>query len=200
MRIPHAVLAVASLSLLVASCTSDDPPAVADLGQVVPAAEQAPSGLRYADRLSGPVDLEAFRGDPQGRDAMGAAGFRSAWTALFADPALLAFFTLSRPGAQPPKQAELLTVTAALFSDAAGASEALRFFEEEAGATLEHPATESTATTFRIAGRRGGEATLSLGGTADEIVVLVRSQGAISPERVTELFDETLDGAREEVG
>jgi hypothetical protein len=194
------VLAIVAVAVMAPACGSDDVPAVADLGSVVPTAEQAPPGLRYADRLSGPADLEAFRGDPEGRDAMRRAGFRSAWTALFADPRLLEFFTLSRPDAEPPEDAELLTTTVVLCADAAGATEALRFLEDEAVSELRGGQSEGTESAFQVHGTRDGAPASALGATADEIVVLVQTQGEIPSDAVTDVFDRTLERARAEVG
>ncbi|MEX0754905.1 MAG: hypothetical protein WEA54_07145 [Actinomycetota bacterium] len=179
----RSVPALALIACLVVACTGDPVAQVTDLRAIVPMSDDAPDDLRYAGRLSGPADLEAFRGDPEGREAMRAAGFRSAWTSLFASPDLLAFFTLSEPNTDPPEDARLVTASAVLFADADGATSALATFEEEATDGMRDPlrGLEPVPGGFALAGARGGQPVTATGSVAGEIVVLVQTQGSVPP-------------------
>jgi hypothetical protein len=196
-----ALTLAACAAAAIPACSGDAAPQVADLEQVVPSDDDAPAGLRFAGRLSGPVDLEAFRGDPRDRSEMQAAGFRSAWSALFASPDLLAFFTLSDPNADPPEDARLLTASAVLFDDPGGAERALATFADEAGAIREarELPRPSSGPGFAVAGARAGHRAASLGTAVGEIVVLVQTQGAVPTSDALRVLAEMRAAAQEQV-
>jgi hypothetical protein len=191
---------LACLSIaLTAGCTDDAVPSVADLGSVVPAADDAPDGLRYAERLSGPADLEAFRGDPEERAAMRSAGFRSAWTSLYASPDLLRFFTLSDPNASPPSDTRLLTASAVLFADPSGAARGLEAFRQEAERTHGGQDVAPPPGGFAISGTRNGRRTATFGVQEGPVVVLVGTQGAVPGGDALRILAQMRTAARAEI-
>ena len=94
-----------------------------DLGQIVLRADEAPVGTVYLAELSGPVTLEQLWSPdccPGQIAAFDEAGFTTGYRSLFEKPGHSGDPVDARPGV------EVAASTVALFTDAEGASEAMR--------------------------------------------------------------------------
>lgn len=188
-RMRTAAVVAAAVMLSTPGCVRHRALRIGDLGTIVARPDEAPPGLVYSPKLSGSAGLEQLRSDPEGRQALGRAGFRAGYVAILATPDLLDYLVLSRPRQAAPHHGTLVTADALLFADDDGASEGLAFLHRDAAARLTDenvlPAQEFGEGAFALRGiDDDGRPSIVYGWSEDNACQSVWSNGPVDPADV----------------
>jgi hypothetical protein len=172
------------------ACTRDVRLEPAELGRVVSMPDEAPAGIVYSSKLSGPRDLESYEPDAADRSTLARDGFRASFEAVFASPDLLDFLVLSKPGARAPARTTLVTSAAVLFSDSGGAAQALPLLRRRAMSGMTAgpralPSDEFGEGAFAFEGSNlEGHEIVAYGWRIGNLCEVVRSEGPVDPSDI----------------